>query len=318
MVEEIFGRVARNDPITVIVADLNRRGVLAPAGESWHRNTIRKIVFNVAYLGQRSHKGEVHDGTWPELVNAEIFHAAGKVLADPKRKTSQPGRLKHLLSYVASTPRGSVVHYMGPQRGVRLRAADVLRGVGHSGLPARYGFTDPADLATDFAEHLPYLVHLRRHTGQPTRHQGAGDRFGALAGGGCAGLRMVDGLANCHQTGTDLVKAGHMLGSLPASACTPGSSVGVNLSRPWAGRDRTPDIPGAQRPASLETASAPGRRNLVAAEFQQRIVPTLGGPLHQWASRSFTGAGPAPLGGYPTTVAISAAMQKAEPVSCSS
>lgn len=117
VVEEIFFRVARNDPIVKIVGDLQERGVPAPAGERWQRNTIRKIVFNVAYLGQRSHKGEVHDGTWPELVTAEIFHAAGTVLRDPKRKTSQPGRLKHLLSYVATTPCGSVVHYMGPQKG---------------------------------------------------------------------------------------------------------------------------------------------------------------------------------------------------------
>ncbi len=117
VVAEIFERVARNDPIKTVVDDLNQRGVLAPVGEVWHRNTIRKIVFNVAYLGQRSHKGEVHDGTWPELVSADLFHAAGKVLRDPKRKTAQPGRLKHLLSYVVSTPCGSVVHYMGPARG---------------------------------------------------------------------------------------------------------------------------------------------------------------------------------------------------------
>src|SRR6266511_3690891 len=69
VVAEIFERVARNDPIKTVVDDLNQRGVLAPAGEVWHRNT------------------------------------------------AQPGRLKHLLSYVVSTPCGSVVHYMGPARG---------------------------------------------------------------------------------------------------------------------------------------------------------------------------------------------------------
>src|SRR6266545_2444001 len=126
--EKISERVGRNDPISVIVADLNRRGVDAPAGEVWHRNTIRKIVFNVAYLGQRSHKGEVHDGTWPELVDAEVFHAAGTVLRDPRRKTSQPGRLKHLLAYLVTTPCGSVVHYMGPARGRAARYHCVADG----------------------------------------------------------------------------------------------------------------------------------------------------------------------------------------------
>jgi DNA invertase Pin-like site-specific DNA recombinase len=128
VVTEIFERIGLNDPITTIVADLTERGVPAPAGGTWHRNTIRKIVFNVAYLGQRSHNGEVHDGTWPELVTAQVFHAAGKVLRDPERKTTQPGGLKHLLSYVATTPCGSVVHYMGARKGRHARYHCVADG----------------------------------------------------------------------------------------------------------------------------------------------------------------------------------------------
>jgi site-specific DNA recombinase len=128
VVREIFTRIGLDDPISTIVADLTERGVPAPAGGTWHRNTIRKIVFNVAYLGQRSHQGEVHDGTWPELVSAKVFHAAGKVLSDRRRKTSQPGGLKHLLSYVATTPCGSVVHYMGASRGRHARYHCVADG----------------------------------------------------------------------------------------------------------------------------------------------------------------------------------------------
>jgi DNA invertase Pin-like site-specific DNA recombinase len=128
IVREIFERIGLNDPITTIVADLTERKIPAPAGAAWHRNTIRKIVFNVAYLGQRSHNGEVHDGTWPELVTPKVFHAAGKVLGDRRRKTSQPGVLKHLLSYVATTPCGSVVHFMGESRGRHARYHCVADG----------------------------------------------------------------------------------------------------------------------------------------------------------------------------------------------
>jgi DNA invertase Pin-like site-specific DNA recombinase len=117
VVVEIFERIARNDPIVAIVRDLNERGVLAPAGERWNRNTVRNIAVKVAYIGQRSHKGEVHEGTWPGLVGADLFHAAGRVLADPARKKTQPGRMKYLLTYGVSTPCGGVVGFAGPLPG---------------------------------------------------------------------------------------------------------------------------------------------------------------------------------------------------------
>lgn len=117
IVVDIFERIARNDPIVAIVRDLNQRGVPAPASDAWHRNTIRKIALNVAYLGQRDHKDDVYEGTWEGLVGAELFHSAGKVLADPKRKKSQPGRMKYLLSYGVTTPCGALVHDAGPGRG---------------------------------------------------------------------------------------------------------------------------------------------------------------------------------------------------------
>lgn len=117
IVREIFGRVAKNEALNAIVADLNARGVVAPAGQRWHRNTVRKMVLNVAYIGKRAHYDDVYDGTWEGLVTPEVFHAAGEILRDPKRRKSPPGRLKHLLSYLASTPCGGLVHYMGPQPG---------------------------------------------------------------------------------------------------------------------------------------------------------------------------------------------------------
>jgi DNA invertase Pin-like site-specific DNA recombinase len=117
VVAEVFERVARNEAINAIVADLNARGVVAPAGQRWHRNSVRKMILNVSYVGKRSHLGQVHEGTWDGLVSAEVFHAAGEIVRDPKRKTSPPGRLKHLLSYLATGSCGGLVHYMGPQPG---------------------------------------------------------------------------------------------------------------------------------------------------------------------------------------------------------
>jgi DNA invertase Pin-like site-specific DNA recombinase len=117
VVREIFDRVARNESIHAIVADLNARAVTAPAGERWVRNSVRKMILNVSYIGKRSHLGEVHDGTWPELVSLEVFHAANEIVRDPRRKKSPPGRLKHLLSYVATGSCGGLVHFQPPVPG---------------------------------------------------------------------------------------------------------------------------------------------------------------------------------------------------------
>jgi DNA invertase Pin-like site-specific DNA recombinase len=112
VVEEIITRIGHQDPINAIVADLDARGIVAPAGEKWNRNTVRKLALNVAYLGQRSHKGQVYDGCWPPLVSAEVFEAARVVLTAPRRKFDHPGRLLRLLSYLAVAPCGAQVHYM--------------------------------------------------------------------------------------------------------------------------------------------------------------------------------------------------------------
>jgi hypothetical protein len=114
IVEEIFDKLAHQEPINKIVTDLNARGVPAPAADRWERNTIRTMARNVAYLGQRSHKGTVHDGTWGGLVSADVFHAVQTLLGDPKRKKTKPGRMKHLLSYLAATPCGSTLHHQAP------------------------------------------------------------------------------------------------------------------------------------------------------------------------------------------------------------
>jgi hypothetical protein len=56
---------------------------------------------NLAYIAQREHGGEVYEGDWPALVDAETFFAAQRILADPARTvTRRPGRQKHLLSYL--------------------------------------------------------------------------------------------------------------------------------------------------------------------------------------------------------------------------
>jgi DNA invertase Pin-like site-specific DNA recombinase len=119
IVVEIFERLALSEPINSIMLDLNRRGVLAPNSDTWSRTTIRRLALNLRYLGQRTHKGEAYEGTWPALVSAGTFYAVRTILTAPGRKTSPPGRVKRLLSYLATCPCGELVHFV-PRHGRRI------------------------------------------------------------------------------------------------------------------------------------------------------------------------------------------------------
>lgn len=100
IVREVFRRVAAGEPVSSIAADLDRRGVPAPGG-GWYRQRVLDLCHNVAYLGLRTYNGQQYEGTWEPLVDKALFWAADRVLADPTRRTTKPGRLRHLLSYLA-------------------------------------------------------------------------------------------------------------------------------------------------------------------------------------------------------------------------
>jgi site-specific DNA recombinase len=101
VVREIFRRLAAAEPVSVVTNDLNARGVPSAAGKTWHRQIVRKVALNHGYIGQRDYAGEIHHGDWPALVDPEVWYAARRVLLDPKRTTTKPGKAKYLLSYIA-------------------------------------------------------------------------------------------------------------------------------------------------------------------------------------------------------------------------
>jgi DNA invertase Pin-like site-specific DNA recombinase len=110
MVKEIIERVAKRDPIVAIVRDFAARGLVGPSGKPWTRNNVRQAAENPSYAGLRSHKGVLHQANWPGIVDRTTFESAQQVLSEPGRKRSAPGALKWLLSYIITTPCGSVVH----------------------------------------------------------------------------------------------------------------------------------------------------------------------------------------------------------------
>lgn len=126
IVVEIFERIARSDPLSAIVRDLDARGVQPPSGAAWSRYSVRTMATNVAYMGQRRHRtareGEAptdtrYDGTWPGLVDADLFYRAQAVLGRPDRHKTKPGRAKWLLSYIAHAACGAQIHVSPDHRG---------------------------------------------------------------------------------------------------------------------------------------------------------------------------------------------------------
>jgi site-specific DNA recombinase len=103
IVREIFEEVTGGTPLITIENRLNERGVPSPAGTAWRRGVIRKMVLNPAYVGKRVLRGEiVGDGMWDGLVAEDLYWAAVRLLSDPSRTTTRPGRAVHLLSYVVT------------------------------------------------------------------------------------------------------------------------------------------------------------------------------------------------------------------------
>jgi site-specific DNA recombinase len=108
IVREVITRVSQGEAISSIANDLNRRGV--PTGaQGWYRARVRSMATNRAYVALRVLNGTTFKGEWEAIADEATFYAAQRVLEAPGRKVSRPGRQKHLLSYLASSPCGGLL-----------------------------------------------------------------------------------------------------------------------------------------------------------------------------------------------------------------
>ena len=111
----IFEAIAARRSLRWIAADLNARGVPTVTGSPWTQWRVRDIAVNPVYAGLRAHHagrrggherrselGELTDGTWPAIVEPELFWRVYTYLTDPSRCVRRPGREKHLLSLIAA------------------------------------------------------------------------------------------------------------------------------------------------------------------------------------------------------------------------
>lgn len=103
VIREIIEKVAAGVPISALERDFNNRGVPTIDGaKRWYRQRFTDIARNPAYIGVRVYNGQRYPGAWPALVADDVFYAAQRVLGDPSRVSTRPGRQVHLLTYLAT------------------------------------------------------------------------------------------------------------------------------------------------------------------------------------------------------------------------
>lgn len=102
VVADVIERVYQGESLMSIARRLNDAGILSPRGTKWTMRTVRRVALNQGYIGLRGHNGHTTKGIWPPLVDATVFYGARRILMDPKRIKTRPGRAKWLASLIAS------------------------------------------------------------------------------------------------------------------------------------------------------------------------------------------------------------------------
>ncbi len=102
VVVDIITSVYRGESLKSIARRLNEAGIKSPRGSVWGPPAVRRTCLNTGYIGLRGHNGTTTPGTWEPLVDATVFYGARRILLDPKRTTTRPGRAKWLLSCIAT------------------------------------------------------------------------------------------------------------------------------------------------------------------------------------------------------------------------
>ncbi|MGH3853432.1 MAG: recombinase family protein [Pseudonocardiaceae bacterium] len=112
-VAELFRRLVQGHSFRGIARDFQQRGIQTRSGLTWTAQHLRSLALKPLYAGLRAHLpgnrgGDRHvdldtlyDGQWPPLVSRADWLAVQRLLRDPERKTTRPGRAKHLLSLIA-------------------------------------------------------------------------------------------------------------------------------------------------------------------------------------------------------------------------
>jgi site-specific DNA recombinase len=138
VVRELYDRLLMGHSLRSVALDFEARGIRTRtrgrdgqtvSGKPFSAQHLRAMVVGPVYAGLRVHNpgktGSRHDltgavkGTWEPLVPEATYYAVRHMLMRPERKTTRPGRAKHLLTFIAKCAEcGSPLSYAGRSDGV--------------------------------------------------------------------------------------------------------------------------------------------------------------------------------------------------------
>jgi DNA invertase Pin-like site-specific DNA recombinase len=120
IVVELFERVRAGESIRAIAIDFAARGIKTRGTAKqpplpFSATVLRDMAASPTYAGLRVHQPQEKGGrrarrgtlagavpgTWPPLVDAELFHEVHALVTNPQRHSRRPGGAKHLLSMIA-------------------------------------------------------------------------------------------------------------------------------------------------------------------------------------------------------------------------
>jgi site-specific DNA recombinase len=116
VVAELYRRLVGGHSLRAIARDFQERGIRTRSGLVFSAQHLRSVALSPTYTGLRAHRpgsagnqerhesvavSEMYEGQWPALVSRAEWLAVQRLLRSPERKTSRPGRAKHLLSLIA-------------------------------------------------------------------------------------------------------------------------------------------------------------------------------------------------------------------------
>lgn len=112
IVRELFDRVVRGHSLRSIAIDFGRRGIEKMSGGPFSPAHLRSMLRNRCYVGDRiwiqgrrsgwsKENPVITKGNWEPIVEAATWLAVQRILDDPTRRKSKPGKGKHLLSMIA-------------------------------------------------------------------------------------------------------------------------------------------------------------------------------------------------------------------------
>ncbi|MGH3844876.1 MAG: recombinase family protein [Pseudonocardiaceae bacterium] len=112
VVQELNRGLIQGHSLKGIARDFGQQDIRTRSGAVWTAQHLRSLAIKPVYAGLRSHApgrrggdrmvdlDSLYEGQWPGLVSRGDWFAVARLLRAPERKTTRPGRAKHLLSHI--------------------------------------------------------------------------------------------------------------------------------------------------------------------------------------------------------------------------